>query len=280
MREKMNEGTPYPEGMPNLPPLPAGYDYWEYVPEGLTGPQPDPWDRCKKDTGRWSGNIRPTPQGDATLRDKEKYWDIREVKRTAPKIKPISSTIVIDLPASAIVFTEDDGTPINQTKCAHIPKWVKKAPAKQSNIKYIEWDFSFGDLSIEDSFHIYRLPISNSSQTLIPTSTLSPTSQSLNPWPKTEAGIQYYCVMVCGEIDQFEKPPTELAGFIKKSLKEINIDMAKNRLRNGNNEAVLREGGLISSAIGHRYIHAQCNKTMKTRYAFQIVLEPSKLTML
>lgn len=193
---------------------------------------------------------------------------------------PRSDIITIDLPASAIVFTEDDGTPINQTKCAHIPKSVKKAPVKQSNIKYIEWDFGFGEFCMENSFHIHRMPKNGNAVELIPTNTLDATSKSMLPRPKTEPYKQYYCIMIYGEVYGLDKPPKTFEDFVIHSAKKIGVDEAKARLRGGNDEAVFKGSGFISKAIGHRYAIHQSNDTMKTRYMFQLIMDPSSLTML
>lgn len=265
---------PLPEGAPALPPIPAGYDYWEYVPEGLTGPQHDPWDRCfkKSNPPYFTGNTRPTPQGEASVKDRENYWDIRAVKRTTPKAPiPRSDTIVIDLPASAIVFTEDDGTPIGRA-CP---------PAKLSNIKHIGWDFNFNDFNMDECFHIHKLPILNYGMELIPTNTLDATSKSMLPRQKTESGKQYYCVMIYGKMGSLAEPLKTFQEFICHAAhNEIGITEAKKRISRGNNEAIYEGSGIINKALGHRYAIHQSNDTMETRYMFQLIMDPSSLTML
>lgn len=280
IREKMQEAKPLPEGMPAFPPVPKGYDSWEYVSEGLKGPQHDPWDRCfnKANPPTFTGNTKPTPWGEAEVSNPQDYWDIRAVKHKqeeavpAKKVKP---AIVIDLPASAIVFTEDDGTPINKIPTS-IPPWKKKV----SSIKYIEWNFSFGDFSTNDNFHIHKLPISSNSEPLIPTNTLKP--ESTLPYPHTEAGKQYYCLMIYVEQSAMDKPFTTLIDAIKHAaFEESSNSDWKERIRSGNNEAVIPLGtGVIGATIGHRFVACTDQFNDKRKYLFQLVLEPSKLTIL
>jgi len=199
---------------------------------------------------------------------KVKPWTKKKTKEyTEADITPIprSDIITIDLPASAIVFTEDDGTPMRET-----------VAVKQSNIKYIEWDFSFGDFAAVDNFHIHKLPIAGARE-LLPISILKPTSYTL-PYPKTESGKQYYCIMVKAESD---KPSKSIQEIMICAIGNYKVtDTPTQAIRTGNNEAVLDKGSIISAAIGHSSLVWEDHAHKKIHYLVQIVLEPSKLTYL
>jgi len=72
-----------PKGLPPLPPVPAGYDAWEYV-EALSGIQNAPWTRLQSD-GTWFEFIGFNGADIKPMLHEPNCHCIRAIKRPAPK---------------------------------------------------------------------------------------------------------------------------------------------------------------------------------------------------
>ena len=217
-------------------------------------------------------------------------------KRRAPKHATATETsaTVINLPESAIIFVEDDGTPM-RTQSA--PKGKLAAPVglplptswADKCTEYVNWIGEDNTVSLDQpefNFYLRKLPIRDDSVTLCPVDSWKTPNPVTTPCIKTQPGVQYHCFMVCASIYNYDDPPAspkEAIVLAAKKLESIEhpqsatTKTAAKRIRTPMHGSIFKEGGMITNAEGILYVTWDDPATMSLKYIIQVIMSPDSV---